>query len=139
MKDFNHSELLPNEWLEVPLKKLSPKVNSGFLSGKHNKVNICVHNLLTMNIDYYGYIDLTEIKYVQTEHYNSLSKGNIIFNNTNSQDLIGKTSFIRKETNWAYSNHMTRIRFDTKLINSKYVAYFLHNLFLHGFFKLNCS
>ena len=137
--EVNEKETLPKGWSEIYLSEISSIINSGFPSGKHNKNKIGIPHLRPMNIDYNGYIDLTEIKYVQVKKYDSLLKGDILFNNTNSPDLIGKTSYVKEDTNWAYSNHMTRIRVNTKSIIPKYIAYFLHNLFLQDFFKLNCS
>jgi type I restriction enzyme S subunit len=64
--------------------------------------------------------------------------GDVLFNNTNSPELVGKTAFIPKDTNWAYSNHMTRIRLRREIANPAWVATNLHYLFVDGFFKLNC-
>jgi type I restriction enzyme S subunit len=50
---------------------------------------------------------------------------------------LGKTAYIKKDTNWAYSNHMTRVRLHPGF-HSGWVAYALHHLFLIGFFRMNC-
>jgi type I restriction enzyme S subunit len=92
-----------------------------------------------MNINIKGEIDFSVVKYVQTESYDTLLRGDILFNNTNSPELLGKTAYIKKDTNWAYSNHMTRIRINTSFLNSAWISYCLHNLFLRGFFKKSCA
>jgi hypothetical protein len=50
-----------------------------------------------MNIKEYGQFELCVVKYVQPEStYDTLSAGDILFNNTNSSALVGKTSQIRE-------------------------------------------
>jgi type I restriction enzyme S subunit len=114
------------------------QINPGFPCGKHNKDKKGIPHIRPMNIDVNGKIDLSEVKYVQRLTYDALLRGDVLFNNTNSPELLGKTAYIEEDTNWAYSNHMTRLRFDTSLLDSAYISYYLHNLFLSGFFKMNC-
>lgn len=92
-----------------------------------------------MNINIKGEIELSEVKYVQPGSYDSLLKGDVLLNNTNSPELLGKTSYIKDDTNWAYSNHMTRIRLNSSFLNSAWISYYLHSLFLKGFFKMSCT
>ena len=129
---------LPPGWIWIRLQDIAEKINPGFPSGKHNKNNRGVPHLRPMNINIKGEIDFSEVKHVEPESYDSLLKDDILFNNTNSPALVGKTTYIRKDTNWAYSNHMTRIRFNTRLINSGWIAHMLHTLFLNGFFRMSC-
>ena len=41
--------------------------------------------------------------------------GGVVFNNTNSQELVGKTLFIENSIDAYYSNHMTRIKINDEL------------------------
>lgn len=129
---------LPEGWIWARIGEIA-EINPGFPSGKHNKKNIGVPHIRPMNININGEIDLSKIKYVEIDNYDRLKKGDVLFNNTNSPVLLGKTTYIKHDTNWAYSNHMTRLRFNTHLLNSAWVAYSLHTLFLKGFFRLNCT
>ena len=52
--------------------------------------------------------------------------------------MLGKTTYLKQDTNWAYSNHMTRIRLFQQFLEPAWVAHYLHHLFLNGFFKMNC-
>ncbi|GAB6273139.1 MAG: hypothetical protein STSR0004_00020 [Peptococcaceae bacterium] len=130
---------IPEGWVWTRLGEICEKINPGFPSGKHNKENRGVPHLRPMNINVKGEIDFSVVKYVQAESYDSLLRGDVLFNNTNSPELLGKTAYIKKDTNWAYSNHMTRIRLNTSFINSACISYCLHNLFLRGFFKMCCT
>lgn len=67
-----------------------------------------------------------------------IKAGDILFNNTNSKELVGKTCFITKDLNAVYSNHITRIRVNEKLVNPQYLAVLLQNKQREGVF-LNLS
>ena len=55
-----------------------------------------------------------------------LQKGEVLFNNTNSQDLVGKTTFFNLEGDYFCSNHITRIQVDPQQINPLYLAHILN-------------
>lgn len=130
---------IPDRWIWIRLQDIVYKINSGFPSGKHNKNNQGIPHLRPMNINERGKIDLTEVKYVQPGSYDRMLRGDVLFNNTNSQALVGKTAYVKEDNNWAYSNHMTRIRFNTSLTSSIWISYCLHTLYLDGFFRMNCK
>ena len=68
-----------------------------------------------------------------------LQQDDVIFNNTNSLELIGKTSIVNKALPYTFSNHLTRIRVD----KSKILPYWLYLLFLRyrkrSVFKSICN
>jgi len=130
--------IIPDSWKSVRLAEITNKINPGFPYGKYNK-NSGIPHLRPMNINITGEIDMSEVKYVGVDEYDRLLKGDILFNNTNSPALVGKTSVIKENTNWAYSNHMTRIRFNKEIVNPEWIAYSLHTLFLEGFFRMKCN
>lgn len=135
-KEINfEKDNLPKGWLACKLEDISMKINSGFASGKHNKSEEGIPHIRPMNINSSGNIDLSVIKYVEDNLKDKLKKDDVLFNNTNSPKLLGKTALIKYTSNWGYSNHMTRIRFDTSIIKPSWVAIFLHKLFLDGFYK----
>ena len=47
-------------------------------------------------------------------------QGDVIFNNTNSEDLVGKTAYFDLTGNFVLSNHMTIIR----VLDDKCIARF---------------
>lgn len=131
------SQKLPLGWTSTTLNEIAFQINPGFPSGKHNKDEKGIPHIRPMNINSNGEIDLNVVKYVQVETYDPLLKGDVLFNNTNSPQLLGKTTYIKDDTNWAYSNHMTRIRLPY-FINSAWISYCLNYLFSQGFFRMNC-
>ena len=134
----NEVSQLPQGWAWTTLSEIALAINPGFPSGKWQRAEgQCIPHLRPMNIDIKGTINLSEVKYVQSQNSKPLIKGDILFNNTNSPKLIGKTAYIKEDTNWAYSNHMTRIKVHS-FINPGYVSHYLHHIFLRGFFLSNC-
>jgi len=91
-----------------------------------------------MNIDRAGRINLAQVKYVPGQQSARLQEGDVIFNNTNSAELIGKTASFDLQGDWAFSNHMTRLR-PPDGISHKFVAYQLHFLWMMGYFLHRCT
>jgi type I restriction enzyme S subunit len=91
-----------------------------------------------MNIDRLGRIDLSDVKYVAPEtHTHRLANGDVLFNNTNSAELIGKTAAIVSDEDWGFSNHMTRLRLPEG-VDHRFVAHQLHFLWMKGYFLHRC-
>ena len=90
-----------------------------------------------MNIDRLGQIDLSLVKFISRKDGPRLRKDDVLFNNTNSPQLIGKTAWIGQDADWAFSNHMTRLRTPDALV-SKFVAHQLHYLWMTGYFLRRC-
>jgi len=68
-----------------------------------------------------------------------LRKGDVLFNNTNSKELVGKTCYIEENVEALFSNHMTRIRADRSKIEPMYLATLLHDLWRRGHFLTLCN
>ncbi|MCE8422526.1 MAG: hypothetical protein J5U16_01170 [Candidatus Methanoperedens sp.] len=70
----------------------------------------------------------------------SLQKGDILFNNTNSADLVRKCCLFDIDSNetFLFSNHLTRIRTKNTL-NAKYLLYWVNFLWQKQYFKDNCD
>lgn len=66
-----------------------------------------------------------------------LQKGEVLFNNTNSQEQVGKTVWFDLDGDYFSSNHITRIGTKSERLNPRYLTYLL-NLYQRqkAFFKL---
>lgn len=140
--DFQHYPIdpgsIPSSWLLATIGDLSQKVQPGFPSGNHNKDGEGILHLRPMNVDRLGQIDLSETKHVsRLEGTQRLADGDVLFNNTNSPALIGKTAVIRGADEWAYSNHMTRIQ-PADGVEPRFIARQLHFLWMTGYFRHRC-
>jgi type I restriction enzyme S subunit len=129
---------LPPGWVEATLAALGVEAQSGFPSGRHNAEGRGVPHLRPMNVDRLGRIDLEAVKYVEDERDRRLVPGDVLFNNTNSPALIGKTAYFDRLGHYAFSNHMTRLRPPAGL-DPKFLAIQLHAMWMRGFFQRLCS
>src|SRR5690606_31482946 len=126
---------------EVSLGEISDTQN-GFACSKKHQVEDGVLHLRTHNVDTNGNlnfdlkIEIPESKV--NENGKGLKKGDLLFNNTNSKELVGKTAYVSEDYEYAYSNHMTRIRVESD-DNSKFLLYYLLHLFNKRFFEINCT
>jgi type I restriction enzyme, S subunit len=130
---------LPTGWSVALVADVASEIAPGFASGEHDSGgNGCPH-MRPMNIDRCGNIDLSVVKSVPSTQGRTLSYGDVLFNNTNSPELVGKTALIgERERDFAFSNHMTRIRLEGEILPS-YVAHFLHFLWMSGYMKHRCT
>lgn len=78
------------------------------------------------------------IDQVDTNLY-SLRKGDILFNNTNSIELVGKSLLVDKEYPYAFSNHINRLRVDMNSVIPAYFQYQLRHMWIKEHFALNCK
>lgn len=74
---------------------------------------------------------------LKTRKADVLKRGEVLFNNTNSQEQVGKTVWFDLEENYFSSNHITRIATNSSCLNAQYLAAVL-NLYQRRrvFFKL---
>jgi type I restriction enzyme S subunit len=125
---------LPRGWIWVKLGEVLADAKPGFPSGRHNSTGAGVPHLRPMNISRQGRIDLHVLKYVDGEQGARMGPGDVLFNNTNSPELVGKTAYFDRNGEWAYSNHMTRVR-PSGGIDGRFLATQLHWLWMQGFYK----
>ena len=138
---------VPEDWEVEKLGDLSTKklikVQFGFPCGKWNDKGIGIAQVRPFNINENGNIDLTVLKYIETDNDIGkylLQKEDIIFNNTNSEELVGKTAFWKDgKIKYVLSNHMTIIRIvDKSKLNAYFLAKYLHKRWNDGFYKTIC-
>lgn len=81
------------------------------------------------NITYDGYLDLTDLKYIdmdeaEFEKY-AVKEGDVLFNRTNSMDLIGKTTYIHNMEPMIIAGYIIRVRLDNSVMPA-FVAKFMN-------------
>jgi type I restriction enzyme, S subunit len=95
-----------------------------------------------MNVSTAGRIDRSVLKYVQPSEGRAdlrLRRGDVLFNNTNSPELVGKTALFDDDDRPAFSNHMTRLRVDRSRMDPAYLALRLHQAWREGWFAAHCN
>lgn len=130
---------LPKGWSVAFVGALCTDVQAGFASGEHNSAGTGIPHLRPMNIDREGRLNLSTIKSVASRiDGRRLQQGDVLFNNTNSPVLVGKTAAVSLNHEFAFSNHMTRVR-ASEGIDYRFLAYHLHYLWMSGYFLRRCS
>jgi restriction endonuclease S subunit len=130
---------LTGGWKSHTLRDWGMEAQSGFASGSHNSEGNGIIHLRPMNVNRLGKLDFSNFKSVEDGSSRRIKKGDILFNNTNSAELVGKTAFVDIEGDFAFSNHMTRLRFPADRVLHEFMAILLHSLWMSGYFNEICS
>jgi type I restriction enzyme S subunit len=89
------------------------EVTNGFPFGGHNENGSGVPHIRPFNVTTSGEVSLEQIKSIPAEAAEGrprLERGDIVFNNTNTKELVGKCAVWDRDDHPVFSNHMTRIR-----------------------------
>ena len=117
---------------------------SGFPAGQENRAQPgedSVPQIRPTQILLEGEIDLSEaygirVRDVSDRHY--IQYGEVLFNNTNSTALVGKSAVFRKSVPAVCSNHVTRLRL-LEGIEPEFVEMVLNWLQQEGYFARLCT
>jgi type I restriction enzyme S subunit len=130
-------------WKWEPISKHIASYQSGIASGEKSResgfAHLRMNNIstrFTLNLDEMWYIPASD----EEKRKYSVKKGDLLFNNTNSDDLVGKSCVFNLESDnmFLFSNHITRIRTKDTL-DSSYLLYWVKLLWDKKFFKDNCT
>lgn len=127
----------------VQIGEICKSISSGFAAGKQDQAddlpdNERVPQLRPFSITPYGQISFATKKYVpisRLQEKDYCKKGEVLFNNTNSAEWVGKSTVFDIDTPCATSNHITRITLKEG-INPYYIAAFFNMLRSIGYWKL---
>ena len=125
--DLNEINLpkLPSSWLweRLGLMTLSVEYGTSTKSEKQGLVPV-----LRMGNMQNGIIDWDDLVFTsdtdEIEKY-ALKKGDVLFNRTNSPELVGKTSIILSDTKAIFAGYLIRVNQLDSIVYSKYLNYFL--------------
>ena len=85
------------------------------------------------NITYGGEFDLTDLKWCEIEDADleqlTVKCGDLLFNRTNSPELVGKTAVWDRDESYAYAGYLFRVRFDENVVLPDYVSAFLNSAY----------
>jgi len=129
-------------WENLRVSEIAVEIKSGFACAKKHAVDSGIPHLRTNNIGVNGELDMAQLTcfpphLVDLETYD-LQAGDVLFNNTNSTELVGKTAIVREDHPYAFSNHITRLRVNRQLVQPEWLAICLRVLWHSGFFARNC-
>ncbi|MFY1618975.1 restriction endonuclease subunit S [Micromonospora sp. WMMD736] len=77
-----------------------------------------------------GKLDLSSLKYCRVDNEVSkkiLHPGDLLFNRTNSAELVGKTAVFREQTEMSFASYLIRVRLDEEIVEPEFVAYWINS------------
>jgi type I restriction enzyme S subunit len=117
-------------------------IQNGFACGDWNEDGLGILQLRPFNITEYGQIDLKAMKFIESERNLNpylLQDRDVIFNNTNSEELVGKTTLWCRREQAVLSNHMTILRvIQSERLSPEFLALHLLYRWNIGFFRAIC-
>ena len=130
-------------WKEFTIGQLADDIQSGFACGKSNEVSDGIVHLRTHNIDLNGELNMDKVVKIPKNLVNNnaygLKKGDILFNNTNSTELVGKTIIIREDLPYAFSNHLNRVRFNASIVMPEWILFVFQKYWRDKYFESICT
>ena len=130
----------------VTVADLCTTIKSGFAAGKQDQAEELpedqrVPHLRPFSITADGALSFETMKYVPSANLSNedyCEYGEVLFNNTNSIDLVGKSTVFSSKRPCVTSNHITRLKLK-KGVNPLYVAAFFNMLLRQGYWKFLCT
>ncbi|MEA2162149.1 MAG: type restriction enzyme subunit [Thermoanaerobaculia bacterium] len=119
---------LPPHWRVVDMGELLVLSQYG-LSVRGNRTG--TYPILRMNCQDEGEVTFRDLQFVELDHNSfktfRLFPGDILFNRTNSHDLVGRTAILREDRSAVFASYLIRLRVDTSIADPEYVAYYLNS------------
>ena len=116
------------------IKKLGEVVQTQYGTSKKATSVVGEFPILRMNnITYSGEMDYKDLKYIELSDSEKekflLKKGELLFNRTNSKELVGKTGLFNLDIPMAFAGYLIRIK-PSNLIHSKFLLFFMNSEFM---------
>ena len=139
-------QIIASRFGDVTIDEISDCIVTGFAAGKQDQADDLleeqrVPHIRPFSITPEGELSFETKKYVPTKNLKEsdyCKKNEVIFNNTNSPELVGKTTVFDSDVLCAASNHMTRITIKDG-VNPYYISAFFNVLLNIGYWKLLCT
>ena len=131
----------PIGWKVMKLSDVVENTQNGFAEGKRDENGI--PQLRMNNVTRDGRIYLEKVAMIPNrnnlERY-LINEGDVLFCNTNSEDLVGKSILATSDiSDFCFSNHFTRLRGKENIITQKFLYLWLKFHFDIGLFERLCT
>jgi type I restriction enzyme, S subunit len=125
---YKQSELgpIPDEWRIVPLGQLIVSVEYGTSAKSEASGSVPVLRMGNLQGGRITWSDLVFTENdVEIAKYGLIS-GDVLFNRTNTSELVGKTAIYKGERPAVFAGYLMRVRVDKTLLDSSYLNYVLN-------------
>ena len=116
-----------SEWQELSLSEICVSMRYGTAKKSLNTGKVAV---LRMGNLQYGEIDWTNLAYTNDEEDIKkylLTPGDVLFNRTNSPELVGKTSIYRGEFPAIYAGYIIKLDYNKRFIIGEYLNFVMNS------------
>ena len=106
------------------INSIAINLKTGVGAGKKYQTNdeSGIIQIRPTNIDENGFLKYDKNIYIPfNASLDSVEFNDVLFNNTNSQELVGKTAILKESSELFYSNHITKISVDPSKILADYL------------------
>jgi type I restriction enzyme S subunit len=121
---------VPEGWSLVALQDVLQEIQYGTSERAVKNLKNGVPVLRMGNIQD-GTIDLSDLKWIdrQTKNLSAfrLERGDILFNRTNSPELVGKAAVFDHEIEAVFASYLVRLRCDASRVSSRYVCAWINS------------
>jgi type I restriction enzyme S subunit len=133
---------LPDGWRHVKLRDVILEAQGGFASGERDANGVI--QLRMNNVTTSGQFEWSSFLRVpaspETIQIYRLENGDVLFNNTNSTELVGKSALFEGYSEpVVFSNHFTRLRADLNFLEPSYLATWLQHQWQRHTFAEICN
>ena len=132
---------IPKNW-QIKTLEDCVDIQAGFAQGKKNVANGTIHLRMNnigrnfeLNYDLTRTINATKEQLIKYK----LEKDDVIFNNTNSPELVGKSFIFNDDKVCLYSNHLTRCRVNKELLLPEWLLFYIRGKWLRRDFERMCN
>jgi type I restriction enzyme, S subunit len=140
---LNHMKIddIPKTW-QIKTLEDCVDIQAGFAQGEKNVANGTIHLRMNnigrnfeLNYDLTRTINATKEQLIKYK----LEKDDVIFNNTNSPELVGKSFIFNDDKVCLYSNHLTRCRVNKELLLPNWLLFYIRGKWLRRDFENMCN
>ncbi|SHE98052.1 restriction endonuclease subunit S [Dysgonomonas macrotermitis] len=141
----NISDFLTGKYKEKKIKEIALNFKSGFGAGKQDQVldDSGIIQIRPTNIDEQGTLKFDKNVYLPVDNsYNGsdfINVDDILFNNTNSQEWVGKTAILKEQQQLLFSNHITKIVVNKEVAVPDYIWLILNSYQKNKIFYSICT
>lgn len=120
----------PEGWVLVALHDVVHRAQYGLSTKADADARTGIAMLRMANIQD-GRIDATDLKYVSRDGLDvqgyMVRHGDILFNRTNSPELVGKAAVFGAEIEAVFASYVVRVECDERLIDSRYLCWWINS------------